>query len=368
MARPLRLMLVQTQAENAGAQEISRLLAQGFEARGHAVTQLFFFRRTASFDGAANALFCSASRPGTPLAFLAFLWRLFRILRRERPDVVLTFQHYGNLIGGPMARLAGVRRVVGNQVSAQATMSAPVRFLDRLLCRLGIFSVVTVNSDDTEAEYGRDPALRRRLVRIDHGFEDKSCGMPKPAARAGLGLPQAAVLLGCVARLHPLKQLDALIRILPRRAQWHAAFAGQGADEARLRALATSLGVADRVHFLGELPPERIGVFLAALDVFVFPSLAETFGLAAVEAAQAGVPVVANRLPVLEEVLAVDHQPCALFADAANPEELGQAVARVLDDGALAATLTARGRRLGSRYSLGAMVDKYLAIVEGRPA
>ena len=72
-ARPLRIALVQTQAENAGAQEISHLLAKGLEARGHAVRQIFFFRRTASFDNVPNAVFCCRERPSGPLAFWNFL-------------------------------------------------------------------------------------------------------------------------------------------------------------------------------------------------------------------------------------------------------------------------------------------------------
>ena len=63
-----------------------------------------------------------------------------------------------------------------------------------------------------------------------------------------------------------------------------------------------------------------------------------------VEAAQAGIPVVANDLSVLREVLAIDGEPCALFVDAANPETFAAAVQRLLDDGALRASLTVRGR------------------------
>ena len=115
---------------------------------------------------------------------------------------------------------------------------------------------------------------------------------------------------------------------------------------------------------MGELSPAQVAVFLRTLDVFVFPSQAESFGLAAVEAAQAGIPVVANDLRVLREVLAVDDKPCALFVDAANPEIFAAAVQSLLDDGALKATLTVRGRELSRRYSPDVMVAKYLALIE----
>ena len=171
------------------------------------------------------------------------------------------------------------------------------------------------------------------------------------------------MVLGCVARLHPGKNLAAAIRLLAGR-NWHLALAGQGAARADLSALAAAIGVADRVHFLGELPPERIGSFLRSLDVFVFPSLAETFGLAPVEAAQAGVPVVANDLEVLRETLSIGEKPCALFVDAESTQAFAEAVEKVLEDQDLRTRLCALGNELSRRYSLDAMVEQYAAMVE----
>jgi glycosyltransferase involved in cell wall biosynthesis len=172
------------------------------------------------------------------------------------------------------------------------------------------------------------------------------------------------VLLGSVARLHPLKNLDAAIRLLAINSEWHLALAGQGPARMQLERLAKLLDVRDRVHFMGELPPARIAIFLRMLDVFVFPSRAESFGLAVVEAAQAGVPVVSNNLSVLREVLAVDGTPCALFVDATNPEDFAEAVQRLLDDEELKGTLLSRGRELSRRYSPEAMIASYAALIE----
>ena len=111
-----------------------------------------------------------------------------------------------------------------------------------------------------------------------------------------------------------------------------------------------------------------MGVFLAALDCFVFPSAAETFGLAPVEAAQAGIPVVANDLVVLRDVLAVDGEPSALFVDARDTQSFAAAVRRVLEDRTLNAALAERGRRMNQRFPLDRMVDAYLQLIEPRAA
>ena len=117
------------------------------------------------------------------------------------------------------------------------------------------------------------------------------------------------------------------------------------------------------MHLIGDMPPQKVGLFLAGLNVFVFPSLAETFGLAAVEAAQAGIPVVANDLPVLREVLTVDGEPCALFANAADTEDFAAKIDMVFRDHQSTARMVALGRRLAGRYAVSGMVDAYAGLI-----
>jgi glycosyltransferase involved in cell wall biosynthesis len=364
MSGGMRILLVQTQAENAGAQEIARVLGNGLAAKGHEVSNLFFFKKSATFSEQPNTFYCVKSRPSSFRELMRLLWNLARHIRRTRPDAILTFQHYGNTIAAPIARLVSNAPVVANQVSALRTMNRLVRAFDLMLGLTGIFKAITVNSHDVRQVYEAYPkSYRDKLVHVAHGFAERTSHLSKPQARELFGLPGNAVLLGCVARLHPLKGLDHAIRMLPLEPSWQLALLGQGEDKARLTELADELGVADRVRFVGEVDPDRIGDFLAALDVFVFPSLAETFGLAAVEAAQAGVPVVANDLSVLREVLAVEGKPAALLVDAANTKEFAMTVSHALGDQNLRASLRQNGQRLKSLYSIDSMVKDYERIL-----
>jgi glycosyltransferase involved in cell wall biosynthesis len=361
----LHVLLAQTQAENAGAQEISRLLGAGLTARGYRVTNLFFFRKSDSFDEPPDTLYCAPRRPGNPVALLRMLWTLRHHLRTTRPDAVLTFQHFGNVIGGSVTRLVSRAPVVANQVSSALSMSWPVRTADIVMGSLGFFDRITLNSKDMEREYSRYPAAyRSRMVHVPHGFDDKALTLSKEVARQEFNLPQDCILLGCAARLHPHKRLDMAIRLLPEQPSWHLALAGQGADEARLRQLARDMKVSDRLHLLGEIPPGRMADFLACLDVFVFPTQAETFGLAAVEAANAGVPSVVTDLPVLREVLCYEGRPTALFVDASDHAQLSAAVSRLLTDKQLSVELRQNAKGLRLRYSVDAMVEEYVRILE----
>jgi len=365
-ARPAgrRVVLVQTQAEAAGAQEITRILGRGLTARGYDVYSIFLFRRTAAFDREPNTVFCAAQRPTGPVTLLRMFAALVRHFKELQPDVVLCFQHYGILVGTLAAHMAGTPIIIANRTSSKSLVPRWARAADLAFGLIGLFRKVVVNCRAIEQEYAAFPRrYRNRVMRIDHGFEAKAAALGRNDARKLLKLPVDATLVGSVGRLHPGKNLAAAIRILPGR-DWHLALAGQGEARRDLVALATALGVSDRIHFLGELPPARIGAFLRALDVFVFPSLAETFGLAAVEAAQAGVPVVANDLDVLRETLAVGGRPCALFVNANDTGAFATAVQRLVEDRQLAAVLASRGTQLSQRYSLDAMVERYAGLIE----
>src|SRR5260370_4863692 len=141
-----RIILVQTQAENAGAQEISRLVGAGLTALGYEVYNLFFFRKSESFDEPPNTFYCSPSRPGNPLALLRFLWQLGRHIRKIRPDAVLTFQHFGNVIGEGVSALVSTAPVLANHVSSGMSMSWPVAPADIVTCGLRAFQDITVTS------------------------------------------------------------------------------------------------------------------------------------------------------------------------------------------------------------------------------
>lgn len=368
--QPRRVLFLQTQAELAGAQEISRLLGQELSRRQltgvpeYETHHLFLYRKTDGCDHFPNVHFAAPRRPESLGECLAFARNFFSIVRKIKPDTMLTFQHYGNVLGALVGRVMGIPYIVANQVSSPATVNRFVGLADRILGTLGFYDVITVNSHATWnyfQSYAR--SYRKRLVHIPHGFAQKTTSLSKEKARDCFDLPKDVTIMGTVARLHPLKRIDLAISTLPHVPNLHLAIAGQGPHRECLEALAHTLGVADRVHFAGEVNPEQIGTFLACLDVFAFPTAAETFGLAAVEAAQAGVPVIANDLPVLREVLQVERSACALFVDAENTDKFVSCIELLLADKALYDRLSASGRELAERYSLNLMVSEYTKII-----
>lgn len=124
-------------------------------------------------------------------------------------------------------------------------------------------------------------------------------------ARASLSLPAGVPVFGTTARLTPLKGIDQALHAARRVVDDipSAVFVifGDGSSRSEYEELAASLGLKDNVLFAGYRADVRD--LLPALDVFVFPTLKEAMGIALVEAMAAGVPVVANEVGGVPEVV-----------------------------------------------------------------
>jgi glycosyltransferase involved in cell wall biosynthesis len=158
-----------------------------------------------------------------------------------------------------------------------------------------------------------------------------------------------------------------LIQALTELPAVHLAIAGAGRNADAYLALAAELGVADRVHMLGALPACDIADLYAACDLFVFPSIWETFGLAAVEAAMVGLPMVVADLPALREVLRADGTEPVRFAQPYDVERWVAAIRVMLTTPPPPPPLVAAfSRSISRKYSKQRMIESYLSLFERR--
>lgn len=139
-------------------------------------------------------------------------------------------------------------------------------------------------------------------------------------------------------------------------------FAGVGDDLQELRERAAALGLADQVEFTGRLPHANVPDYLAGLHALVAPTLiTEPFGIVAVEAAAAGIPVFASRIGGLAET--VEDQVTGLVLPAGELVALTDALVRGLDDPTWLAELGQSGReRALSTYDWPVITDRFEAL------
>jgi glycosyltransferase involved in cell wall biosynthesis len=174
----------------------------------------------------------------------------------------------------------------------------------------------------------------RKIVTIPNGVDTERVRstLTSGEAKEKLGIERDCPVLGTAGRLEPIKRLDLFLRAaeLISLEQPAARFviAGDGSEEARLKNLARTLAIQDRVLFLGHR--SDIADVLRALDVLVLCSDHEGLPMILLEALSLGVPVVARRVGGIPEVL--EDGVNGVLVDSPHPAALAARCLEVLAD------------------------------------
>ena len=157
-------------------------------------------------------------------------------------------------------------------------------------------------------------------------------------ARKVLGKKEGEVFLITTSRHVEKNASDVTIRalaLLPTHI--HFAILGTGPLEGEYRQLAEDLGVASRVHFLGQIENDALPGYLHAADVFVRPSRSEGLGSSFIETMAAGIPVIATQVGgivdfLFDEKRNPENVPTGFAVDVNSPEQIAKAVTDILAD------------------------------------
>lgn len=202
------------------------------------------------------------------------------------------------------------------------------------------------------------PRLRSRIRVISTALDVDRYKNALPAdKRSVLGVPPSSPVLLCVGRLEAQKDQATLLRALPRLPGFHVALVGDGVLRPDLEQLARTLGVSDRVHFLGRRAD--VPSLLKMADVYVQPSLSEGWSIAILEVmASAHAPIVASRAPGLLEAVENHGFLFPIGDDAA----LAHAVQTALASPELCAEYRARCRDTAARHDLDGCVQDHIRL------
>ena len=247
--------------------------------------------------------------------------------------------------------------------------------------------------DEMAASY---PASRACLHIIAPGVVVPAQAPEKSAARQALGLPQDGFMLLFVANDYRRKGLDTLLeavscivrnatadrvsgetdpglRVTSSGLQPLAPspLAGEGWGEGGIQLIVVgnpdqaqeyqahcrSLGLAERVHFLGR-QADMTPVYAAA-DLLVHPTREDSFGMVALEAMAQGVPVIVSRAPFCGLSAELGADEALLLHDPYSADELAAALQSLLDDAPRRAALAEAGRKAAARYDWATQAQRY---------
>ncbi len=366
MVATLKLLYLNSLPNYGGGEKHTWLLMRGLRERGWRV-------HLAAPPGSPLGEQARADGFGVHLVDFRSKWdagsatALYRLIRRERFDVVHAQDHRSLLLGLPMAWLAGVPVRVAtvhmlNTERSYPPMTGAKRTLysaiDRWLARLAT-GIVAIS------KWNRDALLRegiasQKVRTIYPGIDLREFDQPGPlhAPNPLVAIPEEAPVVGVVGRLEQQKGVDVLLRAFPavleRHPEAYILVVGDGLQRPRLEVLAAELGVWERTIFAGLR--KDVSALLRRFTVMAMPSLYEGLPVVPMEAYTAGVPVVAAAVYGVPEV--VLDGASGLLVPPGEPPPLADALVSLLEDASRRAQMAEAGRRLvEERFSLRAMVE-----------
>ena len=297
---------------------------------------------------------------------LAAAFRLARLLRRERADVLHTHTlAAASVLGRLSGRLAAVPVISHLHIENHfRPATRPVlRSLDNATARLCARLVAV--SQDTSHAYARQGYPEDRIEVVYNGVELDGREAVSDV-RSELGIPHGAPLVGEVARLCAVKGQRELIEALASLPEARLVLVGVdlergGAFQAELERDAERLGVRDRVVFAGRR--NDAAALLGQLDVVALPSWTEGLPLVLLEAMARRRAVVATPVGGTPELL-VDGETGLLVAPG-DANALAAAIGRLLADAGLRERMGDAGyRRVADRFSAEEMCRRVLELYD----
>jgi glycosyltransferase involved in cell wall biosynthesis len=310
-------------------------------------------------------------KTGAPFAVLGLTpgWRrpgdvrrIGRYLRETQPTIVHTFLLTASLYGRLAAILTRVPVVIGTEVNIYERKQPLHALAERLL--MAGTSRVIASADSVRDFYIKQIHAAPQKVDVVYNAVDWNqlqTTATRDVLRRSLGLLPDAQVAGIIARLTEQKGHRYLLEALastPSLANVQLLVIGDGDLRESLVQDARARGLERRVHFLGAR--RDLGDLLAAMDVFVLPSLWEGLPLSMILAMGAGLPIVATAVAGVPEV--VEEGRTGLLVPPADAAALGAALARVFGDAAFAQRM---GREARASVLPRFGVDGYVRSIAG---
>jgi len=295
------------------------------------------------------------------------IWRLARLIREVRPDVIHAFLFWANVAGRVLGKMLGVPILISSYRDREIWHGPLHLMIDGVTAR---WSDAATCCSEAVREFviSQLGGEGKKFVTIPNGIDVDRFEVRTLLTKSDLGLRADLPVIGTVCRLvEPKKGLSVLLHAVERLTQQSATarcqllIVGDGPAFDQLRRLSEELGIAPWVVFAGMR--RDIASLLPLMDVFVLPSAYEGFGISIIEAMAAGRPVVATAVGGIPDI--VVHGETGLLVPPGDPAALAAAVDTLLTSPRKAAAFGARGRaRASEQFSIEAVVRRHAELYE----
>jgi len=295
---------------------------------------------------------------------LFYIFRLIKFIRQNKIDILHAHQLktvVNGLIAGRIARVP--LKIAHIHTPLSQWQISPVKkrlniFVNRVvtnLCADKVIALTEATKKERIEGEGIDP---KKIVVIPNGVDIQKLKAP-PFAKASGGKQNSKLTVGTFGRLTVEKgHKTFLVAAKKVISNIYFVIAGDGDLKPDLEKQAKDLGLEDKITFLGFVPESKKIETYSSFDIFVFPSLAEGFGIVLIEAMALGLPCIVSDLPVLREV--TDGGRCALLFKTNDSIDLAEKINMLIEDEDLRRDLGQKARkRIEETYSMEKFVENY---------
>lgn len=292
----------------------------------------------------------------------SFLYSLIKTIRKKKVSLVHSHEFMMNVYGTTAAficRKPGIATVHGkNYFWKKARRRAAYRLTSRLAS-----SIVAV-SEDSKDFLSCNAGIEKSRIRVVYNAVDPDRYLMENTEKARITDGIKSPVIGSVGNLYPVKGYTYLLKAAAKVIGTYpdAAFiiAGKMTEYSNdLMQEARDLGIDGNIRFLGFR--EDIPGLLKLMDLFVLPSIEESFSIATIEALAASLPVIATRCGGPEEI--IEHGKTGILVPKCDPPALCEAMLKLLKDRELAQRLAKAGSAMvRERFSMEAMIGKYMGL------
>jgi len=277
---------------------------------------------------------------------VSVLLKLYKLFRKEKPQILHTYMFHADLLGRLIGRLAHVPIIISSRRNIE--IGGQIReTINRLTVHLSD-ATTAVCDNVRQAEIKRSRAKPEKVFRIYNGVEIENFKQVESRKteklKKDLGIGPDDVVIGTVGRFlekkgHPFL-IRAMHKIISKFPGTKLLLVGYGRLQSRLERKVNNSGLSEKVIFTGSC--SDISEMLSVFDVFILPSLWEGMPNAVLEAMAAGLPVVSTAVGGTPEV--IKDGETGLLVPAGDSEALADGVINLLKDPERAKKMGATGR------------------------
>jgi glycosyltransferase involved in cell wall biosynthesis len=375
LAPKFRILLLGTQMSIGGAQKVLLDQADWFHQQGHQVFAAFIYDKENLRDrwqAESNVPIIDLKahqKDGNffvnGILLVRGLFSLWRLIRREKIQVIETFTHDSNMLALPVAWLAGVPVRIATHHGVIENFPRWRETIHTWMVNHNIAQSLVVVSSRIKQQAILEGVAAKRISVIQNGITPISIeGVDKSTVRKEAGLKDEDLFLLSVGRLVYQKAHAILIQAMPQILEKYPnlklGICGDGGLRSQLEIQIKESGLSNSVKLIGV--QDHIEHFLAVADIFVLPSRWEGLPIALLEAMSAGLPVAATRVEGVDEVVRDGEDGYLVNPEDSN--ELATAILKLLARPNLRLEMGAAARRhVTENYDNHTMCDKYLQLM-----